>query len=422
MLPAVLAASLINLGCGALHSVQAAGYAVFTQGASALGQGNAAVAHTDDPSTVFYNPALMYKLEGTQLDLGTTFITSTHEFHSSQPGGSSASDHGTFFPSTIYLTHKFNDQLSAGLGVFSPFGLATKWPASWDGRFIATNSELTVFDINPAVSYRVLPKLSVAAGLDVFLLYAKLERQIPPGAFGPASQIGQKFDGTGTAVGFNVGAAYELTKELTFGVHYRSEAQAHIDGTSSTSTGFTLPNGAMPLDSKGKTSLRLPQQLTAGVAYQVSEPLIIELGFRWEGWSAFQDLKVTLYNGTVVPPTVRDWRDTYGINLGGKYKLNDTVALLAGYVFGTSAVPDSTFDPSIPDSDTHVFCVGTDLSYQNFKLGLSYAYQMYLDRTKNNAVGSQFVVPAVPATLPFNANGKYENHAHLVSLGLGYKF
>jgi long-chain fatty acid transport protein len=404
---AVFASLLTTAGAHSSEAL-AAGYAVFTQGASALGQGNAVAAHSDSPNAIFYNPALINKLDGTRLELGSTVIFSRHRFESAQPGGSQSSNDSTFFPSTVYLTHKFNETLSAGVGVFSPFGLGTEWGNDWDGRFLATKSTLQTFDFNPVLSYRVTPSLAVAAGLDVILLDATLERRLPPAALGTLAEVGAKFKGSGTGVGFNLAVAYELTKTISFGASYRSQVAVDITGDSSTSPGGT------PLDSHGRTGVWLPQQLTAGIAYQVTDPLIVELGIRWEGWSSFKELQLTLDNNTPIPATARNWHDTVGLNLGGKYRLNDQVALLAGYIYGNSAVPDGTFDPSIPDADTHIFCLGTQLQYRRFEVALSYAYQLYLERTKNNSVD-----PALP---PHYADGNYKSDAHLVALAVSYKF
>ena len=412
---AAMLAPFFALGSGAFSSAQASGYAVFTQGADGMGQANAVTAHTDGPSTVFYNPALMNKLEGTQVEFGTTALFSSREFQSEQPGQSTSHD-SVFFPSTFYITHKFNDSLSAGFGVFNPFGLGTKWNDDWEGRYIATNSELTTFDFNPAVSYRVIPSLAVAVGLDVIYVDATLERKLPSAALGipgPAFDIGQKFKGDGTGVGFNVGVAYDLTKDVSLGVSYRSAVHVDIKGDSSTSLTGT------PLDVGGKTSIRLPQQVSAALAYHVSAPLTVEAGMRWEGWSAFKDLQLTLDNGVPVADTQRNWHDTFSFNVGGKYKLNDNFAFMAGYLYGNSPVPDGSFDPSIPDSPTHVFCTGADMSYQQFKVTLSYGYELYKDRTKNNDVNGNLPSPPFPASF---ANGKYQADAHLLALSLGYKF
>ena len=406
---ATLLAPLLALG-GAATSAHAAGYAVFTHGASALGQGNAVTAHSDNPSTIFYNPALMNRLEGTQFQIGTTAIISSREFESNIPGGSTSSD-AVHFPSTFYATHKFNDKVSAGLGIFNPFGLSTEWDDNWEGRYLATDSKLTTFNINPVLSYQVTPALSIAAGVDIILLDATLKRRVPTMAlaaigFPPGFDLGQKFEGDGTGVGFNVAVAYDLTKDLTFGASYRSEVKVDIKGDATFSSDV-LPVSA--LNSGGKTDVTLPQQVTAALAYKGIDKLTLEAGVRWEGWSAFDKLTITLDNGAV-DETPRNWKNSWGFNLGAKYLLNDTVALLGGYVWGESAVPDSTFDPSIPDADTHVFCVGTDLNFNPMNVAFSYGYQLYEDRTRSNSFGSPL------------ADGEYKTDAHLVALSVGYKF
>lgn len=409
-LVAALFAPVISLGIGTT-AAHAAGFALFTQGASALGQGNAVTAHTDSPNTIFFNPALMNKLDGTRLDIGTTFIFSSHDYRSSLTD-STSSDDSVFFPSTFYVSHKFNDSLSAGLGVFNPFGLSTDWPDDWEGRYIATKSELTTYNINPVVSYRIFPALSFAAGMDVIFLDATLQRQLPAAALGlTGPDLQQKFDGDGVGFGFNLAAAYDVTNDITVGVSYRSEVDVDIDGDASI-------NGQEI--AKGKTKVTLPAQVTAGVAYQVIDPLTVEVGLRWEGWSSYKNQTIHLDNGQT-DFTPRNWHDTLGMNVGGKYRLSDSWAVMAGYIYGSNAVPSYTFDPSIPDSDTHIFCLGTDWNYRQWKVAGSYAYQMYVDRHKNNDVGSTFDV-APPFTSSVKANGKYENDAHLLAIELGYKF
>jgi len=389
-------------------AAHAAGYAVFTQGASALAQGNAVTAHSDSPSSIFFNPALINGLAGTQLEVGSTAVFSAHDFQSALPGGSATSNESTFYPSTVFLTHQLNEQLSVGLGIFNPFGLGTDWGEGWEGRYLATKSTLQTFDINPVLSYRVTPTLSLAAGLDVTLADATLEKKLPPAVFGTLSDLGQKFAGNGVGVGFNLAAAWQPNDLLSLGVSYRSQSAVKLSGQSSTSLGVT------PFDSQGHTWLRLPPQFTAGVAYRVGEPLVVEAGLRWEGWSAFRSQLLTLDSGAPVPPISRNWHDTLGLNLGGRYRLNDSTSLLAGYIYGADAVPDSTFDPSIPDADTHIFCLGAEIKHRRFTVALAYAYQLYLDRIKNNTL-----TPLLPSHY---ADGKYQSDAHLLAVSVGYRF
>jgi long-chain fatty acid transport protein len=104
--------------------VHGAGFGIFTQGASELGQADATVAHGDTPSVIFFNPALINGLSGTQIENGATLLLPSRKF-SSFGDGSSQTKSKVYYPATVYMTQKFSDTVSAGIGIFSPFGLGT---------------------------------------------------------------------------------------------------------------------------------------------------------------------------------------------------------------------------------------------------------------------------------------------------------
>jgi long-chain fatty acid transport protein len=401
----------------AMQNAYASGFAIFTQSASSLGQGAAVVAHTDSPSTIFFNPALMNKLDGTQVEIGTTLLFPSREFTSDLTGQTIGTKDTIFYPSTFYITHKFNKMISAGLGVFNPFGLGTDWGDTWEGRYIATNSEMTTFDINTAISFQVSPKISFAAGLDILILDTTLASKINLNVLnqvlngmlgsGPLPDVGQKFTGDGTGIGYNLGLLYDITKDISLGASYRSEIKVGIKGQGT----FEQQIPGVLENSAGKADITLPQQVFAGISYKGFGSLILEAGMRWEDWSSFKQLQVEFANGMQVPPQIRNWKDSFAFNLGAQYKLNDTVTLRGGYLYGQNPVPDTTFEPAIPDSDTHLFCIGTGLSFNRFGIDLAYAYQLQTDRTKNNAIGD-----------PFPANGKYSTDIHLLAASLKYRF
>ena len=386
--------------------VFASGFGIFTQGADALGQANAVTAHTDGPSAVFFNPALITELPGTQVEIGTTAVLPSRDFTSTS-GETWDNADTAYFPSTFYLTHQFDNRFSAGLAVYNPFGLGTIWDSDWEGRFIATKSRITTFNINPTLAYRVTPRISVGAGLDILLLDAKLKNKIDAGPFG---EIGQEFAGDGEGVGFNVGLLVKLTDSLSFGAGYRSEIKVDIDGRAN----FDIPDTAAPLASLfpnlgGQASITLPQQVTAGLAYLVSPAWVVEAGLRWEGWSSFQQLKITLDNETS-SVALRNWHDTWAYNVGTKYRINKRLAVMAGYLYGQNPIPNNTFEPAIPDSDTHLFTAGVELSVDNVKLALAYGFQLQEDRDKTtNLYGN-------------SANGQYENYLHLVGISMACAF
>jgi len=395
------------VGSSAAHG---SGYGIFAQGASAQGQANAVVAHPDGPSAVFFNPALMSKLPGTQVEIGTTFIFPNRDY--TAPDGTTASTRDTVFtPSTFYLTHAFNDKISAGLGVFNPFGLGTDWGDDWGGpivpgtgglgRFIATNSELTTWNINPVVAYRICPRLSVAAGMDIVVLDATLKSRGQP----PPVEYNQKFTGSGNGLGYNIGVYVQATDDFTVGASYRS--QVDIDATGE----FTAD--ILPQSVGAKATIKLPQQVTAGVAYRPVDRLTLEAGMRWEDWSVFKELQIQFdpnSSGLTSSTYPRDWHSTFAVNVGGKYRVNDTYSLMAGYLYGWNPVPDSTFEPAIPDSNTHLFSVGGEARLDKLTVALAYTYQLQYERTKTTNLYGPI------------ANGTYNSDLHLLGISVGYAF
>jgi long-chain fatty acid transport protein len=407
-----------------ISNAYGSGFGIYTQGASTLGQGAATIAHTDDPSAIFWNPALINKLQGTQIQLGTTLIFPSRKFESDLTGETFKTEPDMFYPSTFFVTHKFNEKISAGLGVFNPFGLATKWPDDWEGRYVATNSEMRTYNINPVVSYQIIPQLSFAAGLDFLILDATLEKKINMLFFGIPADGNQKFEGNGTGFGYNLGILFEPHKDISIGASYRSEIKVDIDGDAT----FDLPSGTPSListlfpDTPGNTDITLPQQIHAGIYYKGFDPLTFEIAMRWEGWSSYDQLKIKLDKpvvGSKTSVSKKDWEDTYSVSLGAKYQLNNTIALLAGYLYGGNPIPDKTFEPAIPDANTHLFTVGTSIKHKQFKVDLAYGYQKLQNRNKNNNVGAESSIPGI---LDARANGKYKSYLHMVGVSLTYIF
>ena len=405
--------SIVSIAWNAA-TVLASGFGIFTQGAEALGRANAVTASGDSPSVLFFNPALINRLPGTQLEAGTTLIFPQREFRGDN-GASSTTQDTVFYPSSLYLTHAINDKVSLGLAVFNPFGLGTDWGGEWPGRYIATKSEIQTYTINPVASYRITPYLSVAAGLDIVLLDAKLEGKI----YTPAGDVRQKFSGDGNGIGYNIGIALDAGGGITVGASYRSEIRIDIDGQASFDVPTGLPGGLFPT-TVGKTFITLPQQVSAGVSWRANDNLTAEVGMRWEDWSSFRQLKIDFDQpvaGTASVTSPRDWHATFAVNIGGKYKLNDRFSLMAGYLYGWNPVPDSTFEPAIPDSNTHLFCVGGEGRFGSLTVALGYGYQLQEGRTKNNAIGT------FPGSSPADqVNGSYSSDLHLLGMSLGYRF
>lgn len=405
-------------------SLWASGFGVFTQGAKGLGQANAVVAHATGPSSLYFNPALMTEVPGRQIEVGTTAISVERKYTSAINGASAEADDGWSLPSTLFYTHQ-KGQMSAGLGVYFPFGLSTEWASNYDGRYIGTSGDIFSMNINPAVAYKVTDQLSLAAGLDVLYLSAELKSSInQAGLLGDPTvpDVHQAFDGDGWGVGYNLGLFYKINETYAAGMTYRSQIDVDVTGDATFRNVDPLLAALFPAGG-GSADISLPQQVAAGLAIHPTPALVVEAGVRWEDWASTKSLVINLaepvlgLSAQIIP---RDWEATWSYNIGGEYQINETVTLLAGYLYGEAAVPSSTFEPLIPETDAHLFTLGTELGFNNWTVSVAGGYEHHEDGSKNNLIGD----PLDPTGLnPLSyANGKYTTDIYLAAVSIGYAF
>jgi len=433
---------LCCLICLSAAPVFASGFGVFTQGATGLGQGNAVVAHPTGPSSLYFNPALLNDVPGRQVEVGTTGINADRSIKLVSGGQENTADTWNF-PSTFYYTEQFNEKISAGFGLFFPFGLSTEWEDDYEGRYLGTYGDITTLNINPVLSYRVTDRLSLAGGFSFVYLDATLKKKINqtaayaltdlqlsggsggvlPPLGGPLEDINQNFEGDGWGAGYNFGVLFKATDRISLGATYRSHVDIPVQGKAKFLNVDPLLGPAFP-ETKGEADIRLPAQVTAGIAVTVTDNLVVEAGARWEDWESTTELKVELERpvlGQTADITPRDWKSTWAYNIGGQLQINKMWALNAGYLFGENAVPSSTFEPLVPDSDAHLFTLGVDWHSGAWTVSGAFGYELHDKRDKVNALGDPLGSMLTGGPVD-TANGTYESDIYLVGLSLGYRF
>jgi long-chain fatty acid transport protein len=407
----------VALFCWCPSWAWASGFALVQQGTAAMAQGNAFVAEASDASAIFYNPAGLNQLKRAQFYQGSFFNYPDREY--SGGGIDSQTNHRLYRAMTAYIAIPVHDRVALGFGFFSPFGMGTVWSPTWAGRYITTFSSMHTYNLNPVISVKVLENLSLAAGYDIMWSKVRLKRKVPVVVRGRAFPDGEtEVTGEGSGSGYNLGLHYEPVSGVKLGVAYRSQIKVNHSGAFSTS--LPLPSVPAPT-SPGEATIVYPPSLTMGIAYSRFKPLALEFDTTWTGWSSYDKLKINLdipvmINGipTTTITTPKNWHDTWAFRFGASYEVNDWMKLRAGYIYDLTPVPDTSFDPQVPDSNRHIFTVGQDLKIKRFTLGIAYNYILSESRTKNNTV----VTNGVAA--PLQANGRYKSDIH--SLGLSWSF
>ena len=219
------------------------------QGTAASAMSNAFSAQADDPSALHYNPAGMTQLHGIQFMVGalasggsTMFTSPTGVTVRGDRNGSVAWPP----PGHAYITANLKDlgvtalgNLSAGIGLTTPFGSLTRWPNDGPFRTATTFSTLPLLDIKPTLAYKLTESLSLGLGADIYTFSSfvgegHVEKQsFSPGGFGIPAGSKLELYGKDTAAGFNASLLYTALRNgagkplANVGIVYRSRLDHH---------------------------------------------------------------------------------------------------------------------------------------------------------------------------------------------------
>jgi long-chain fatty acid transport protein len=393
----------------------AGGFQVNEHGAKGSGMANAFAAIANNPSAIYFNPAGLVQLNGTHIMLGSTFILPTSGFRGPSPDVTETKMvKQIFYPINFYGTQQISEDIVVGLGVYNPYGLGTKWPNNWVGRFISNEVKLRTFYFSPTAAIQIMDNFSLGVGLDYVYSTVFLNRKADLAPFDAEADI--KLDGTGSGWGFRLGLLYKPTDKLSLGLSYRSQAKISFEGTTESTYPVAL-KGKVPVpEGDAKTSLTTPQNITFGAAYNVSGDLIVSADFQWIGWSVYEKLRVEFSNPAYAPlEATKNYSNAYIARVGTEYKLSKNLAVRGGLFYDKNPTPSEYVDPMLPDADRIglSFGVGYNL-FSNVTLDFAYVFLRFNERTVENS--------KVYYRGNTGFNGTYNVFAHLLGFNISYKF
>ncbi len=387
----------------AASAAHAAGISVDVQSARATGMATAVTGMIDDSSGIFYNPAGIARGRIIDAQISDSLIMPMVTFKDLS-GTSTTTPFSVIPPFQTYIAGGITDHLSAGIGMFEPYGLTVGWPGGWEGRSLITYAALASYYINPTLAYSIGP-LRIGAGVQVVYSTVDLKRDIalPGGSFG-ATELGASTWG----IGGNVGIQLDIVPDmLTFGAHYRSaveldfDGNAHFDGIPPTLSG-TLH------DQPGSTRIVLPDTFAFGLAIRPTKKLVIDLDAVYYGWNHFRSIDINFPNdasGTLSSTQPKNWSSTVNVHLGAEYAINDTWRVRGGAFYDPTPSPRETLTPDTPDG-----------SRVNFALGATYKHKsgVHVD------LGYELVVIIPQESTAPQLPGTYSGFANIVGLAVGY--
>ena len=370
----------------------------------------------DDYSAMGFNPAGM-TLKGTGVQAGAALIWEHGQakgYATKNVAGANRIVSGKEDVSipvaapNMFAQYKANDSVYFGIGIYAPFGLATKYDRNWFGSDFGVDSELEVIDFAPSLAFKLNEKWSF--GLSVIGRYGKLKMTNTSNTVGFSD-----FDIDGWNVYGRLGLMYEPDKDTRIGLSY-STVSTEVEHTlkgDHTLTGL----GALSGKHVGGTVTRLPESwLLSG--YHRSGDFGYSASLRYTRWEHFNDF--TLTSSKIGFNTSKyNWQNVWSVAVGVDWYYNDIWTFRAGLGYDESPVRGaSTRTVRIPDNDRILMSVGFTYKINDqVKMDVGYSH-LYLPTYKarngySNTAGN---------VVYKDVDVKYDINAEVVGVQFQYDF
>src|SRR3989454_2393616 len=431
---------------------------------------------------MFFNPAGLAGLRGGHATIGVTLIDIQGGFTDDVFQQHTSLDNPLIGVPQLYVSYGATSKLGIGVGLFAPYGLETKWPMAFDGRFAGYKNFLRSVYIQPTLAYQVTPRLSLGGGLDIVLGKVELNQRLdlaqapipttlvpvplgsPPATFGqfgiaPGTDFANvHLEATKTTVGAHFGAVFKVSERLSFGANFLTQAKFDYSGTASFTqvpTGLVVPadivvtpadtiHAGTPIDgllggpaSLGgldlfnpttgvfrsqpvTTTIKNPAMMTVGLAYKVGNGWTLLGDYQLTWWSQF-DTVALVFPTDAFGVLSRTLYERYGNTSG--FRVGAEWAKDAKWTFRGGYLYHDGAAPA--ETVTPLLPEGERnevTAGTTIKLTSALTADLAYQYIRQNDRRGRTREPlSGPATTGMN-NGLYTFHAHLFGGSLGYAF
>jgi long-chain fatty acid transport protein len=363
----------------------------FGIGSKATALGGAYSAYANDPYASHYNPAGLTQIKSFTISVGAEYLDPTLKVYNysatNSEGGIVSSNKDFSDDSDNLLVPHFGLALPLGknfvfgLSAYVPWGLHVKWddnPNNNPAAYVASESYYIRETIVPTLAYKINDKWSVGLAILLGKTYAGEKRRIyAPGLPNHNKlvkiEMEDEFNWS-----FNLGVQYKPIEEVTIGLTYRSKTDVDFNKGDADVENWNGINGSVDVDG---VEIDHPDQIQAGVRYAPNEKISLELDVVWTQWSLINsytaEFNPYLMGSTAEHTSVRNWKNTTQLRIGGEWNINERFSLRAGYFYDPSPIPDETFDTMWPDADRKTYSIGAGINItKNLTLDLVVQYSI----------------------------------------------
>ena len=432
-----LAAAALLVSTGAW----AEGYQINTLSAKQLGMGHTGTALKLGSESMIFNPgALGFSDRTLDISGSVTGIkavaTATHK------GQDYRTANGLSTPLAVNVAFKVFDNRQAGVSFYTPYGSAINWTNDWPGAELNQKVDLKVYNIQPTLSWRITPKLSVGVGMMISWGSVDLNKALVSGSsfdklaasqglpsnLGNAAAASINLKGTSQiSLGANVGVMYDIDKHWTVGANFRTKmgmkveaGLAHVDYANEMARVALEKTLGLINEANFKSEMPCPYVLNVGVAYKPIPRLTLAADLQYTGWKTYKNLNIEFpeHLAPFNQHIRKDYKNAFAYHVGAQYAVTDRTDLRLGLMVDTSPVNKEYYNPETPGMTKIEPTVG--FSFRPVKnLSVDVAF-MYIVGTGEKNAKCTYTDLLTQQPVTFEAD--YHVHAFAPSIGISYTF
>jgi len=427
---------------------------------------------SDDPLTVYWNPAAMTLAPGTRAQLysGATLISMSYDRHDVGTGERyPRADQLVAKPEIAFgfITDLGTDRLRAGLSFATPVLDGVRWDTEYGGqpsstRYYAIEGHQAHMFIRPAVAYRVHPKISIGVGLDIIGIWLRSDAMVDLGAMlnqaacrmnewgcsvdAPLPREDPAYAGrlAVDAVGWGVGVAggvhavpwpwlrlglsaasggREIDVPVRFDVQVPEAARAFVRDN--------LPSlGLPPLNAEASVGVYSPMMVTAGVMLLPTARIRLAADLHWIQKSRMSVTMIQILQSSSDLITdqvkVAVVRDAFTAGLRGSYLLRPNLAAALRAEYTSNTMPERFTTPVSLDFAKVNLQAGLDWRLTRW-LGvvLEYTHTILVPRTIAQSAFAPNADPRTPEQASLDRpypTGRYRGLAAKLTVGVTLTF
>ena len=367
--------------------VFAAGYQLQEYSVTGLGRAMAGAGIMgDDYSATAFNPAGMGFSEKSGAQLGFTAVELRSHVKGSQTtpmGTTEGKDYTHIFRllPNLFAQYKLNDKATAGIGLYTPFGLATDYRNSWYSSAQGQYSGITVVNLSPSFAYRITDKITLGAAVNLQYAVAHLT-----GATADRGWTNMRH-ADDINVGYTIGLTVQPWKTTRFGLSYRSKVHHKLHGTNKGNAGSPTTqflNGYHGVHA----DITTPETVIFSAAQDVGSQWTLSGTVRFTRWNRFHDLAIYQDNYPAPGPlstTHEHWRNTWFFAAGADYKYCKNLTFRFGTAYDQTAIKSPKYRTvRIPDERRIWASIGASYQRDNWQLDVGYAH-LFVHKAKGEA-------------------------------------